>query len=86
MKVKKGENIKYLPYVFTEEGVSMLSSVLHTEVAEEVSVKIIRTFVKLRKMVSNNFIEQKYINGLVIKDHERINRKFNKKVRNLTFF
>mgnify|MGYP001009713689 FL=1 len=32
----RGYNIKYLPYVFTEEGVAMLSAVLRTEVAEEV--------------------------------------------------
>ena len=40
LKTKQGYNIKYLPYVFTEQGVAMLASVLHTEVAEEVSIKI----------------------------------------------
>ena len=61
-----------LPYAFTEEGVSMLSSVIHTEIAESISVKIIRTFVKMRKLISINSIEQKYINNLVLKDHDRI--------------
>jgi phage regulator Rha-like protein len=58
---KRGKNIKYLPYVFTEQGVSMLASVLHTEIAEQMSVRIMRTFVKMRKYISNNLIEQRYI-------------------------
>ena len=64
--------IRTLPYVFTEEGVSMLSSVLHTKIAEEVSVRIIRTFVKMRKLISINLIEQKYINDIVFKHEEDI--------------
>ena len=62
-----------LPYVFTEQGIAMLATVLHTLVAAEVSVNIMRTFVKMRKIISSNLIEQKYINELVIKDNERIN-------------
>jgi len=69
---KRGKNIKYLPYVFTEQGVSMLASVLHTEVAEQMSVRIMRTFVKMRKYISNNLIEQRYINDLVLEDHDSI--------------
>src|SRR5574344_2098984 len=69
---KRGKNIKYLPYVFTEQGVSMLASVLHTEIAEQMSVKIMRTFVKMRKYISNNLIEQRYINDLVLEDHDSI--------------
>jgi len=42
------------PFVFTEQGVAMLSSVLHTEIAEEVSIRIMRSFVKMRKYFSNN--------------------------------
>ena len=34
------------PFVFTEQGVAMLSSVLHTEIAEEVSIRIMRSFVQ----------------------------------------
>ena len=62
-----------LPYAFTEQGIAMLATVLHTPVAAEVSVNIMRTFVKMRKIISSNLIEQKYINELVIKDNERIN-------------
>ena len=54
-----------LPYVFTEEGVSMLSTVLRTEVASRVSIDIMRAFVFMRKYISSSLIEQKYINDLV---------------------
>ncbi len=43
-----------LPFVFTEQGVSMLSAVLKSEIAVIVSVKIIRTFVEMRKLISQN--------------------------------
>ena len=43
-----------LPYVFTEQGVAMLSAVLRSERAVLVSVQIMRTFVKLREMLLSN--------------------------------
>lgn len=55
-----------LPYVFTEQGVAMLATVLRTSVAAQVSVSIMRAFVILRKYISNNLLEQKYINNLVM--------------------
>ena len=61
-----------LPYVFTEQGVAMLSSVLRTKVADEISVKIMDAFVKMRKYISNSLIEQKYIKELVLKDNKKI--------------
>ena len=70
-----------LPYAFTEQGVAMLATILRTKVAEEVSIRIMDAFVEMRKYISNNLIEQTYINKLVIKDHERINmleESFNK--------
>jgi hypothetical protein len=42
---------RYAPYVFTEQGVSMLSSVINSERAIEVNINIMRTFVKLRHYV-----------------------------------
>ena len=42
------------PYAFTEQGVSMLSAVIKTPVAVEISLKIIRTFVEMRKFLTNN--------------------------------
>lgn len=52
--LKRGEHYKYLPYVFTEQGVAMLSSVLNSDRAIEVNIQIIRTFVKLREMIVSN--------------------------------
>lgn len=69
---KRGTNIKKLPYAFTEQGVAMLATVLRTSVASEVSIKIMRAFVTMRRYISTNLIEQKYINGLVLKDNKRI--------------
>jgi len=48
---KRGLHIKFLPYVFTEQGVAMLSSVLKSERAIEMNIIIMRAFVKLRNFV-----------------------------------
>ena len=64
--------IRKLPYVFTEQGVAMLSSVLRTDIASKVSINIMRAFIEVKKYISNNLIEQKYINELVLKDNKRI--------------
>ena len=69
---KQGFNIKYLPYVFTEQGVAMLSAVLKTDVAEEASIKIMDAFVAMKKIISNSLIEQKYINSLVLEHDTNI--------------
>ena len=62
----RGHNIKYLPYVFTEQGVAMLSSILRTNIASSISINIMRAFVEMRKYISSNLLEQKYINNLVL--------------------
>ena len=59
---KRGTNIKYLPYVFTEQGVAMLSSVLKSETAINASIQIMKAFVSMRHFVANNaeiFVELK---------------------------
>ena len=61
-----------LPYAFTEQGVAMLATVLRTPVAEEISIKIMDAFVAMRKFISNNLLEQKYINNLVIEHDSQI--------------
>ena len=54
-KVNNGDvTRKYLPYVFTEQGISMLSGVLKNEIAVKVSISIIRAFVEMRKFISSN--------------------------------
>jgi len=50
--LKRGQNIKYLPYVFTEQGVAMLSSILNSNRAIAVNILIMRAFVKLREVMS----------------------------------
>jgi phage regulator Rha-like protein len=45
---------RYLPYVFTEHGVAMLSSVLNSERAVQVNIAIIRTFIKLREILATH--------------------------------
>src|SRR5487761_2592945 len=52
--LKRGENIKYLPYAFTGQGVAMLSSVLRSPRAVEVNIAIMRTFVQLRRLMDSN--------------------------------
>ena len=61
--------IRKLPYVFTEQGVAMLATVLRTDVASEMSVAIMRAFVAMRKYISNNLLEQNYINNMLL-EHE----------------
>ena len=61
-----------LPYVFTEQGVAMLATVIRTDVAAQVSIRIMNAFVLFRKYISSNLMEQKYINDLVLKDHEKL--------------
>ena len=52
--LKRGQNIKYRPYAFTEHGILMLSSVLNSERAIAVNIEIMRAFVRLRQMLSSN--------------------------------
>ena len=64
----RGRHRKYLPHVFTEQGVAMLSSVLHSPRAIRVNIEIMRAFVQLRRMLGANAelarkldeLEQKY--------------------------
>lgn len=52
--LKRGQHSKYLPYVFTEQGVAMLSSVLRSERAILVNIAIMRAFVKIRQVLSTH--------------------------------
>jgi hypothetical protein len=54
LKIGRGKHRKYAPYVFTEQGVAMLSSVLNSERAVQVNVEIMRAFVRLRETVSTH--------------------------------
>ncbi|WP_130854982.1 ORF6N domain-containing protein [Olivibacter jilunii] len=50
----RGAHSKYLPHVFTEQGVAMLSSVLNSKLAIQVNIQIIRVFTKLRQALADN--------------------------------
>lgn len=56
-----------LPYVFTEQGISMLSAVLRSEIAVKVSVRIMRAFVEMRHFMANNSLVLSRINELEVK-------------------
>jgi hypothetical protein len=54
LKKARGTHRKYWPYAFTEHGILMLSSVLKSQRAVQVNIQIMRTFVRLRQMLSTN--------------------------------
>ena len=64
--------IRSLPYVFTEQGIAMLSSVLHTQIAISQSIRIMDAFVKMRKYISANLIEQDNMKNMLIKHDNEI--------------
>ena len=50
LRMARGENIKYLPYAFTENGIAMLSGVLKSTIAIQVNIQVMRAFVSMRKI------------------------------------
>ena len=74
LELEQGKYSKYLPYAFTEQGTAMLATIIRTEVAENVSIRIMDAFVAMHKYISANLLEQKYINNIVMEDHEKITK------------
>ena len=66
LELEQGKYSKYLPYVFTEQGVAMLATILKTDVAEEVSIRIMDAFVAMRKYLGINSYNDR-ISNLEIK-------------------
>ena len=63
LKDNKYRSAKYLPYVFTEQGIAMLSGLLKNDIAVQVSINIMNAFVEMRKFISiNNSLFEKVIN------------------------
>ena len=60
------------PRVFTEQGVAMLATILKSKVAIDVSIAIMDAFVAMRKYISSNLLEQKYVNNMVFELDERV--------------
>ena len=84
IKNSRGKHRKYLPFVFTKQGVSMLSAVLRSNTAINTSIKIINAFVEMRKFsLSNAAVFQKFEN---IKNklfqHDRNSNKIFKAIEN----
>lgn len=61
---------RYSPYVYTEQGVAMLSSVLHTEVAVLASVRIMRAFVEMRRFIASNALMFEQIRAVELRQLE----------------
>ena len=69
----RGQHRKYLPYVFTEYGITMLAGLLKSEVAVNASIKIVNSFIKMRHFLKDNgqlFAEKhltnKKINSIIV--------------------
>ena len=54
LNTKRGQNIKHLPYAFTRNGIAMLSSVLRSDTAVEVNIRIMRSFTMIPQLVNHN--------------------------------
>jgi len=62
--LKRGQHSKFLPFAFTEQGVAMLSSVLHSETAILVNIAIMRAFVHFRRILEMNSVLRRKIEEL----------------------
>ena len=61
---------RYLPYVFTEQGIAMLSAVLRSDEAIQVSINIMNAFVKMRRFMAENALMFDKLNSLELKQLE----------------
>ena len=88
LKIEASENKagrggrRTLPYVFTEQGISMLASVLHSEVAISVSISIMRAFVEMRHFTANNAFLFERISNVELKQLE-YQKKTDKKLEQI---
>ena len=59
LKINRGQNLKYLPYAFTEQGVAMLSAVINSDKAINTNIAIMRAFVAVRQvLIKQNDIKE----------------------------
>jgi phage regulator Rha-like protein len=73
----RGKHSKYLPYVFTEQGVAMLSAVLRSQVAITISIQIVDAFIEMRKFINSNAQIFQRLDRIEVKQVET-NHKFDK--------
>ncbi len=75
--LKRGQHSKFLPYVFTEQGVAMLSSVLNSSTAIQVNIQIIRVFSKIRELLLTHkdvLLKLEQLEKKLLKHDERMNK------------
>ena len=84
----RGNNIKYLPYVLTEQGIMMLSGLLKSDIAVKVNIQIINAFVYMRKYISKDLNNNILINheNRILKLEESFNRLNNNTKVNTVFY
>lgn len=76
---------KYLPYVFTEQGIAMLSGLLRNEIAVKVSISIMDAFIQMRKFITDNgqvFQEINNIKSRLLQHDKKFDEVFNELQRN----
>ena len=73
--LERGKHSKYLPFVFTEHGITMLASVLKSDTAIQVNINIVRAFILLKQHSDNFKLLQKTI--------EELEARFNRKIENI---
>ena len=66
----RGSNVKYLPHVFTEEGVAMLSAVLRSSIAVSVSIRVMDAFVAMHHYLSDNAMVFQRLDRIELKQLE----------------
>lgn len=76
LKQPRGKHRKYLPYVFTEQGIAMLSGILNSERAVSVNIEIMRTFVRIRQMLISNTALARKLKALEKKYDEQFKMVF----------
>ena len=70
--LETGKQAKYLPFAFTEQGIAMLSGILNSEVAINVNIAIMRTFVMIRRFA----IEHKELNSKLLEMESKYEKQF----------
>ena len=69
-KKGRGEHRKYMPYVFTEHGITMIAGLLNSDIAVSVSIKIVNSFIEMRRFIANNQLLFERISSIELKQLE----------------
>jgi hypothetical protein len=67
LKQAQGQHRKYLPFAFTEQGVAMLTGIIKSDIAVEMSIKIMIAFVEMRKLINSSMLLHSRINAIEIR-------------------